>query len=145
MPRLAKFLKLSTVDKVLALQCLFVVVLVRIGLSLFSYRSLQRVLRPKKKCRTSVDNGKADLIVRAVGSASRLVPRASCLTQALAAQFILAQAGFSSQIRVGVAILEEGKFVAHAWLICEGRVVMGGTAAEIRRYAMLVDLNLGGS
>jgi hypothetical protein len=144
MPALAKFLKLSTVDKALALYCLLVVALVRIALSLFSYRILHRLLRQKIP-RESLDNGKGDFIVWAVGRSSRLVPRATCLTQALAAQFILARAGFRSQIRVGVAIHDEGKFVAHAWLIRDGRVVMGGTAEEIRRYAMLVDLNLGPS
>jgi hypothetical protein len=93
----------------------------------------------------NLDIGKPDRIVRAVSRSSRLVPRASCLTQALAAQFMLARAGFRSQIRVGVAIQEESKFVAHAWLVREGRVIMGGTANEIQRYAMLVDLDLGHS
>jgi hypothetical protein len=144
MPRLAKFLQLSTVDKILVLHCLFVVALIRIALSLFSYRLLHRLLR-QKVSRMSFDIDKADRIVWAVGSSSRLVPRASCLTQALAAEFMLARAGFRSQIRVGVAIHEEGKFVAHAWLVREGRVVMGGTAEEIQRYAMLVDLNPGPS
>jgi len=144
MPRLVKFLKLSTVDKFLLLHCLFVVALVRVVLSLFSYRVLQPHLS-QKVLRVNSDNEMADRIVRAVGSASRLVPRASCLTQALAAQFILARAGFPSQIRVGVAIHDHGKFVAHAWLVRERRVVMGGTAKEIQGYATLVDLNLGPS
>jgi hypothetical protein len=144
MPRLVKFFNLSTRDKILALHCLFVVALVRIALSLFSYRLVHRLLR-QKVSRTSLDIRKADRIVRAVGSSSKLVPRASCLTQALAAQFVLARAGIRSQIRIGVAIHDEGKFVAHAWLIREGRVVMGGTVEEIQRYAMLVDLNLGPS
>jgi hypothetical protein len=144
MPRLAKFFKLSAIDKFLILHCLFVVALVRIALSLLSYRVLRRFLRQKVPP-TSSNNGKVDRIVSAVGRASRLVPRASCLTQALAAQFILARAGFPSQIRVGVAIHDQGKFVAHAWLIRDGRVVMGGTAEEIQRYATLVDLNLGPS
>jgi uncharacterized membrane protein YecN with MAPEG domain len=144
MPRLAKFFKLSAIDKFLILHCLFVVALVRIALSLLSYRVLHRFLRQKVP-HTSSNNGKVDRIVNAVGRASRFVPQASCLTQALAAQFILARAGLPSQVRVGVAIHDQGKFVAHAWLIRDGRVVMGGTAEEIQRYATLVDLNLGPS
>ena len=66
MPRLAKFLKLSTVDKILALHCLFVVASVRIALSLFSYRLLRRLLR-QKVSRMSFDVARADRIVRGAG------------------------------------------------------------------------------
>jgi Transglutaminase-like superfamily len=70
----------------------------------------------------------------AVQAAARRIPRASCLTQALALQSLLARAGESSRLRLGVA-KDDGKFEAHAWLESGGRVVIGGR--DVDRFAQL--------
>lgn len=70
--------------------------------------------------------------------ASRLVPRASCLTQALALQALLGRAGTGSQLRIGVSRSARQDFEAHAWLECDGRVVIGGGAHE--RYVPLLTI-----
>jgi hypothetical protein len=75
----------------------------------------------------------------AVRAASRRVPGASCLTQALAVQLILARRGMSSELKLGVAIDEEG-FQAHAWVLVEGRALVGGTGVE--RYTEFPELRL---
>jgi hypothetical protein len=142
MRRLAKFLRLSVADKVLLLYCGLVVAMVRIGLSLFSYRTLRRCLR-QEVVHAAATSDLARRIVWAVSNSARIIPRASCLTQALAAQFLLARAGYQSQMRVGVAMDREGQFIAHAWLIGEGSILMGGSAQEVQRYATLTDLSLG--
>lgn len=55
-------------------------------------------------------------VARAVSRAARLVPGASCLTQALAARFLLARAGEFARLRLGVARGARGSLHAHAWL-----------------------------
>jgi prophage tail gpP-like protein len=114
--------------------------MVRIGLSLFSYRVLHRRLRPKAD-HAALNSAGARRIVWAVSTSARIVPRASCLTQAVAGQYLLARAGYQSQMRVGVAMDAEGIFTAHAWLISEGRIIMGGSAREVQRYETLTDFS----
>jgi Transglutaminase-like superfamily len=71
----------------------------------------------------------------AVRQASRVVPRSSCLTQALATQVLLARSGYSSQLRIGVARGARGDLEAHAWVESDGQRVIGARGAE--RYALL--------
>lgn len=80
------------------------------------------------------------LIVWAIEHASRMVPRANCLTRALVLQYLLGRNGHGSIIRVGVAQSDVAVFEAHAWVLYEGGVIMGGTAEEISRYTPIVDL-----
>lgn len=72
----------------------------------------------------------------AVRNVSRLIPGASCLTQAMALHHLLARAGHASVVRIGVAVDEARKFRAHAWLEHEGAVIIGGSA---ERYAELLE------
>jgi hypothetical protein len=60
-----------------------------------------------------------------VQAAGRFVPAATCLAQALAAQVLLGRDGYESTLRIGVARGERRNFQAHAWLECQGMVVVG--------------------
>ena len=64
----------------------------------------------------------------AIKRAARLVPRASCLTQALALQTVLAREGEPSALVLGVDAAPKGRkrFEAHAWIEWRGRVIIGG-------------------
>lgn len=144
MQRFRKFLGLSTADKLLMLRCVPVVAATKLGLVILSYRTLRRWI----PSRTAANPASIDELRRTgwgVRNAARLVPGATCLTQALAAQFLLARAGHRSQIRIGVAKDVDGEFLAHAWLISDGRVVVGGASRDLRRYASLADLDYGPS
>lgn len=144
MQRLRKLLALSAADKLLLLRCLPVVAATKLGLVVLSYRTLKQWIPD----RVPAGEATIDQLRRTawgVRSAARLVPGATCLTQALAAQFLLARAGHRSQIRIGVAKDLDGKFLAHAWLISDGRVLLGGTSRELRRYTALADLDFGSS
>lgn len=72
----------------------------------------------------------------AVRAAARRVPRASCLTQSLALEALLAQAGHRSTLRIGVARKNDGTFEAHAWVESEGRVLIG-RIPNLQRFAPL--------
>jgi type II secretory pathway component PulM len=120
-----------------------VVVLVRLSLWLLPSRVLLRlVLRRVARAPTAAAlTSEMKTIARAVRSASRRVPSASCLTQALATQVLLARAGHASELRIGVA-REEGEegegLLAHAWVEVAGQVLIGGRG--IHRYQRLPDI-----
>jgi hypothetical protein len=82
-------------------------------------------------------------LVWSIRRASRLVPRATCLTQALALQVLLGRRGYASEIRVGVRRDEEGQFAAHAWLVGADRVLIGGDAHDLRDFVPLTTLSPG--
>jgi Transglutaminase-like superfamily len=104
---------------------------VRIGLSILPLRAV-RALIPGARGNSHGDP--VDGIVWAVTTASRYVPGASCLTQALAAQTLLARSNHQSRLEIGVA--KEGeRFAAHAWVICGDQIVIGGP--DVTRYAPL--------
>jgi hypothetical protein len=121
-----------------------VVAAVRLGLSFLSYRRLRTWVSPAGTA-VPADPEKLRLVSWGVRNAARVVPRASCLTQALAAQMLLARSGHRSTIRVGVATDDRGNLLAHAWLISDGRVVIGGRSRDLRRYTALADLGVGQS
>src|SRR5205814_143535 len=70
----------------------------------------------------------------AVETTARSIPRATCLTQALAAKVLLERAGEHPELRLGVA-KGESTFEAHAWLELHGRPIVGDQ--ELGRYARL--------
>ncbi len=72
---------------------------------------------------------------RAVERASRWIPGARCLPQALAAQVLLARTGLTTDLRIGVTRGPEEKLGAHAWVEHQGRVVLG--ERDIGRYTTL--------
>jgi hypothetical protein len=77
-------------------------------------------------------------IAWAIRVASRSVPGARCLAQALAAQVLLSWLGYASRLHIGVAL--EDQFEAHAWVECNGMVVVGG-AEKITRYTPILVAN----
>lgn len=69
----------------------------------------------------------------AVRVSSRFIPRATCLTQALALQRLLTRHGYASRVQIGAADID-GRFSAHAWVEHEGRSLLAD-AVEITRYS----------
>lgn len=72
----------------------------------------------------------------AVRAAARRLPPASCLTQALALESLLADAGLGADLRIGVARRADGSSEAHAWLERDGQALIGGVPG-MERFAVL--------
>jgi hypothetical protein len=72
----------------------------------------------------------------AIRAASHFVPRATCLTQALALNALLSRCGYPSRVRIGVAT-DHGRFAAHAWVECGGFTLLS-SAADVEQYAPLL-------
>ncbi len=78
----------------------------------------------------------AGRVAWAVGVTAARIPEASCLTQAMAGREMLERRGVASEIRLGVAVA--GGFRAHAWLVVDGRALLGGTRnGEFRELGTL--------
>jgi hypothetical protein len=113
-------------------QTVLAVAAVRVALSLLPSRLVLRTVdrlsrRALRRARHGPDAAlpphRLGGLVRA---AARRVPAATCLTQALAGQMLLARHGYSSRLQIGVARDEGGAFRAHAWLEAAAGIVLGG-------------------
>lgn len=109
---------------------------VRLSLSLLPYRVAHRWFdrSPGPAAVPDVRQGRG--IAREVRQASRLVPRASCFTQALAARAWLARHGIANDLRIGVARRPDGSPEAHAWVEVGGDVVLGDLP-DLGRFARM--------
>ncbi|RVD16043.1 lasso peptide biosynthesis B2 protein [Mesorhizobium sp. M4B.F.Ca.ET.017.02.2.1] len=135
MRHLSRLLSLSGPQMLFLARCLLVVAAARLGLTLFSFNRVRSlVMRLDAREAASV----ADLrhIAWGVAAAARLVPHASCLTQALAGQYLLARKGKASNIRIGIEQNTGAELKAHAWLMSGNHIVLGGSLAG---FAHLVD------
>lgn len=115
-----------------------VVLAFRIGLTILPYRKLKHWIPAPSGPRAADE--RLSVLMWAVHQSARAIPRASCLTQALAAQYLCTTAGHSTQIRIGVARNDDGRIGAHAWLMHDGRVLIGGRDEDLSRFTRMTDL-----
>jgi hypothetical protein len=134
MRHLKRLASLPRQEQSLLLRALALVVVIRLGLWLLPFSVVQRL--PSAKIRAAKTIHSVDQMVWAIKIASRCLPGATCLTQALAARVLLARFGYKSRVEIGVAKDEQGRFEAHAWLAVGEKVVICGP--ETNRYASLV-------
>lgn len=120
-------------------RCLWTVIRVRLALSRIGYKRLQEKL---KQSRRKPSGHSAAELLWGVRTMARLVPDATCLTQGLAAQYLLAHEGLETALRIGVCKGEGGKLKAHAWLVYQGSIILGGDTEEILDYTFLNDLEM---
>ena len=124
-------MRLAPVDRQLLAASVLLAGALRLGLWLLPFgvlRALLAWLVPTQPARPE-EQLAPDRVAWAVMVASRYVPRATCLAQALATQALLRRAGCPARLQLGAARSERGQFEAHAWVESRGRVVIGGPAA----------------
>ena len=136
---LRKFLGLNRQERCLLLQTVFVVMCLRAALGLLAFRQVNDLLSHYAKRRRALRNISKARVIWAVRTASALLPGSTCLTQALAAKYQLGGFGLNSQLQFGVAKKQDGRLMAHAWLLCDGEAVIGGEIAP--RFAPVLALN----
>jgi hypothetical protein len=138
MSRICSFFDLKREDQQLFLIALLLLGLTRLGLKLLTF-SQARYLSEKITRKTNITPSNPTQIkqvVDAVNRASRYQPRVKCLARALTTQILLSWWGQSSQLCIGVAKDELGKFEAHAWVEQEGKIVINDLA-DLSRYTKL--------
>lgn len=137
-----KFLTLSGPDKALFIHAFFLLVGVRLALTFASYHTVKKRLATPAAKSNGIGPGRIAWVVR---NTAPLVPGATCLTQALVAQHLMARAGKWSIIRIGVAQEDDGKVAAHAWLVWDDKVVIGDANHDLSRFTSIADLAPGAS
>ena len=125
---------MAPADRVLLVQAALALVVMRLGLRLLSFRAIRRLVRRRRVARVTAAEVHARETARRVGwavtLASRYVPGATCLPQALAGELLLRRAGIAGELRIGVAKRNDGRLRAHAWVESGGAVVIGGGRGE---------------
>ena len=137
MQRLTELARPPMGVKLMQLEALAVVAGVRLSLWILRFRRVRQL--PQLLARRTVQPRRATerQVALTVSVASRYVPHATCLTQALATQIMLSWRGQATELRLGVARGTRGAFEAHAWIESCGRVVIGGSAESLAHYAVL--------
>ena len=122
-----KAAQLSASERRLLLKSGLVVAGIRAGLSFLPFRRMVRIVD-----RLQGHGGAArrpappvEQIAWSVRTSARLIPKASCLTQALAGKLLLGQYGYVTRLEIGASRGDDQTFEAHAWLDYEGRIVLG--------------------
>ena len=138
---LRKFLALPPMERRLLVKATLLLAVVQLGLGRLPFTVLRRlVTRVAGNGRRQVVGPPAfaDQVVWAVTAASHRVPGpTTCLSRALAVQVLLARGGCPSRLHVGVLRGKQGEVDGHAWVECEGRILIGGSASEIGEFTPL--------
>lgn len=129
MKHLSKFLALNYQKKLLLFSTFILLILVRMGLLLLSFKRLQQLLsnisnpKPQRQDKYQIS---IDKIVWAVEVSSHYMPGGvKCLARALTCQVFMSRHGYTSNLCIGVAKDIQGELKAHAWLENQGKVVIG--------------------
>ena len=133
MHRVLTFLRLPPADRTLAIRAAGWLIAARIALWTMPFARVQALVARAGR-RTGAPGAAPGRLAWAVETTARSIPKASCLTQALAAQVMLERAGEHPKLKIGVAT-DKGAFEAHAWLELHGRPLVGDH--QLDRYARL--------
>ncbi len=136
--RINKFFSLSFKEKLLFAESLFLLIALRLGLSLLSFKTLLNLLEKirQKPDEKIYEQHTIDRMARIVNVSSRYLPFSACLTKALTLQILLARRGLPYSLNIGVFKTDEGELKAHAWLKSEGRIVIGHLE-DLSKYSLL--------
>lgn len=136
MSRLRSWVRMSGAERRLLLRAGLAVAALRVLLWILPYRTVvglvQGTAMPSRGRVAPPDT--AERIALAVARVGRWVPRATCLVQALAGEWLIVRAGAPVALQYGIARSERG-VEAHAWLESGGRIILG--AEEAARFTAL--------
>lgn len=137
MDRIRRFLSLPLADRLLLLQSMILLGLVALMLRLLPFPLVQRLLLQRAAgLKGGATEHTVERVVWSVSSASRFVPAATCLPQAVVTQLLLKKRGHPATLRIGVAMNPRKQLVAHAWVESEGHILIGGSDSNSRYFAL---------
>lgn len=118
---IARGFRLDRNDRVRATRALAWLVTVKTALRFLPYATVTRAIARIPAGRTSITPEECATAIR---RAATIWP-ARCLPQAIAGYCLLRRGGLAPVVKLGVA-LDRQDFDAHAWLECDGVIVIGG-------------------
>jgi len=142
---LRSFLTLTPGERRALVKATFVLVVVQLALGRVPFHVLRRLITGRRVNEGQSLGGAAFVrhVVWAVTAASRRLPGGStCLSRALSVQALLARAGYPSRLHFGVVRGDHDQLEGHAWVECDGRIVIGGSASEIGHFTPLAALDV---
>lgn len=123
-----KLRALSAADRRLLAEAGRLLVVTRIGLWLLPYPTLRRTLDRAHPSGREPPREFPNRVSWAVTAVARRLPGMTCLVQSLTAHALLRRRGYRADLRIGVqerASSAARPLEAHAWVECEGCVVVG--------------------
>jgi len=129
-PLVASARALTATDRRVLRQAFLTLSRVRIALWILPWDRLTTAPHTRSRARVFPTTDRLEWAIRV---ASRVVPRSTCLTKALALDRLLSFYGYRSIVQIGVRNAD-GRFMAHAWVEHDSRVLLG-TPADIEGYA----------
>lgn len=126
-------------DRGLLARALLVVLAFRAALYIAPPSRIRRLAARPVDHSASLAGFSPERLAWAVRAAARVIPAATCLTQALSLYWLLAKGGHPAEVRVGVAKGADGGIDSHAWVVCHGRVLVGG-CESLERYVPILSL-----
>ena len=128
MGKILKFLRLPSSERLIIVKSAILLVLVRLGLFIFSFKTLLNIvewIKVKSRQTSHISEISSDRIAWAVVVTSRYIPFTKCLAQALVTQILFARYGYTAHLRIGVAKDGPERLKAHAWVESQGKIVIG--------------------
>lgn len=127
--RLHKLARLSSAERRWLAAALLSVIAGHLVLRLLPYALWSYLLRPSHNLRPRTSQSPAFIAIQ-ISRAARLIPRSTCLVQAIAAQLILRPCGHRARIVIGI----KQPLAAHAWVTDRNGEVIIGRIPDIDRY-----------
>ena len=121
---LRKFARLEARDRAVLTRTVVTLGLSRLVTWILPFPLGRRLMVGKRRSDRTTITG--DQITWAMHHAQRIIPRATCLPQAIAAEALLTRGGLPAGLRIGVKKTPDGKLTAHAWVESNGQIVVGG-------------------
>ena len=142
---LSRYIRLSIPKQLLLIESVLILIVMRICLRLLQYTTLNRLLMRfdgKIDSNQPANTNRQDDIIWAIRkTGEKLYGENTCLPLALAGQLQLNLHGFPARTQLGVSKTDEGMIKAHAWVECNGDVVIGGPELDIKQYIVLTRID----
>ena len=132
-----KYLRLPARDRAVLTRTVLTLGAARLVTWLLPFAVGRRLLVGKQRSTTPTLT--RDQVRWAMAHAQRVVPHATCLPQALAAEALLTRGGLPAELNIGV-MKTGGKLAAHAWVESDGRIMVGDLGNELAAYKRLPTL-----
>lgn len=139
---LHRFFQISPADRWYLIRAAALMLLIKIALKAVPFKRLYSLLNALARPPAGKQPGADDLyrVLTAVDISARYTPLAStCLTQALTGKVLLARSGIPADLQIGVGRGTAGQLEAHAWVVHQGKVVIGDRH-DLSRYQVFTNL-----
>ena len=137
MNSIQQFRDLSPVERKLLLRTFALVAVIRVLLWTVPFRFARRLILTRAAVSPELMRIPVKRLSWSVQASAKRIPAASCLTQALALHRILARAGHTADVWIGVAKDSSNGLASHAWIEHEGEILIGDNG-ELDRYSPIL-------